>query len=190
VNGKILSEFSNYLLSHRDEITAEWVGAVQQGLGVSSPGYSGDTELIDHLPDLFKNLAAVLKAPQSRHDRSEVSRTARSHGRYRWRQGYKLEQVIREASIIRRILVGTWVSGFARQTPAFVDETRSAAEELIHEAVDDIVADSAEQYMEEQQKAVSHLNTRLADALAELRQQKTAREGNKTKGDIPGDADS
>ena len=56
--------------------------------------------------------------------------------------------------------------------------------------MDDIVADSAEQYMEEQQKAVSHLNTRLADALAELRQQKTAREGNKTKGDIPGDADS
>jgi hypothetical protein len=66
------------------------------------------------------------------------------------------------------------VNAFAKQTPAFVEETRSAAERLIHEAVDDVVADSAEQYMEEQQKAVSHLNARLADALADLRQQKAA----------------
>ena len=70
------------------------------------------------------------------------------------------------------------------------NETRSAAKQLIHQAVDEVVADSAEQYMEEQQKAVSHLNARLADALADLRQQKAATEANKTKGDISGDAES
>jgi RsbT co-antagonist protein rsbRD N-terminal domain len=189
VNEKTLSEFGDYLLSHRDEITAEWVLAVQRGPGFSSPGYVGDSELVDHLPELFQHLAAVLKAPRSQHERSEVSRTTQAHGKYRWRQGYKLDQVIR-ASIIRRILIGTWVKAFARQMPAFVDETRSAAEQLIHEAVDDIVADSAEQYMEEQQKAVSHLNERLADALADLRQQKAATEAKKTKGDISGDPES
>ena len=160
MNEQLLSEFGDYLLSHRDEITAEWVLAVQRGRGFSSPGYFGDSELVDHLPELFQDLAALLKAPQSQHERSEVSRTARSHGRYRWRQGYKLDQVIHEASIIRRILVGTWVKAFARRTPALDDETRSAAEQIIDEAVDYIVADSAEQYMEEQQKAVSHLNER------------------------------
>jgi len=142
-----------------------------------------------HLPELFQHLAALLKAPQSQHERSEVSRTAQAHGKYRWRQGYKLDQVIREASIIRRILNGTWVKAFARQTPAFADETRSAAEQLIHETVDDIVADSAEQYMEEQQKAVSHLNERLANALADLRQ-KAAPGAKKTKGEISGDVES
>ena len=44
--------------------------------------------------------------------------------------------------------------------------------------------------MEEQQKAVSHLNARLADALADLRQQKAATEANNTKEDISGDAES
>jgi hypothetical protein len=190
VNEKILSEFGDYLLSHRGEITAEWALAVKRGPGFSPPGYFSDTDLVDHLPELFYNLAALLKTPQSQHDRREVSRTAQAHGKYRWRQGYKLEQVIREASIIRRILCRTWVNAFARQTPTFVDETRSAAEQLIHEAVDDIVADSAEQYMEEQQKAVSHLNARLADALADLRQQRGATEANKTKGDIRGNAQS
>ena len=128
MNEKTLSEFGDYLLSHRDEITAEWVLAVRRGPGFNLPSYFGDSELIDHLPEVFEGLAAVLKAPQIHDARSEVSRTARRHGKYRWRQGYKLEQVIHEASIIRRILVGTWVNAFARQTPAFVDETRSAAE--------------------------------------------------------------
>ena len=190
MNEKILSEFGDYLLSHRDEITPEWVLAVQREIDFSSPGYGGDSALADHLPELFQHLAARLRAPQSQHERSEVSRTAQAHGKYRWRQGYKLDQVIREASIIRQILIRTWVKAFAGETTAFVDETRSAAEQLIHEAVDDIVADSAEQYMEEQQKAVSHLNARLADALADLRQQKAATEANKTKGVIPGDAQS
>jgi RsbT co-antagonist protein rsbRD N-terminal domain len=181
VNEKIVSEFGDYLLSHRDEITAQWVVAVQRGPGFSSPAYVGDSELADHLPELLQNLATLLKAPQSQDERREVSRTAQAHGKYRWRQGYKLDQVIREASIIRRILGTTWVSAFARQTPAFVEDTRSAAEQLIHEAVDDIVADSAEQYMEEQQKAVSHLNERLAEALAELRQQQSATDPNKSE---------
>ena len=181
MNKKTLSEFGDYSLGHRDEITAEWVLAVKRGLASDLPGYFGDSQLVDHLPEVFQELASVLKAPHSHDEGSDVSRTARKHGRYRWRQGYKLNQVIHEASIIRRILIGTWVNAFARQTPAFVAETRSAAEGLIHEAVDDIVADSAEQYMEEQQKAVSHLNERLAEALADLRQQQAATDPNKTK---------
>ena len=190
MNEKTLSEFGDYLLSHRDEITAQWVRAVQRGLASDVPGYFGDSQLVDHLPELLQDLAAMLKAPQPQDDGSAVSHTARKHGSHRWRQGYKLNQVIREASIIRRILVGSWVNAFAKQTPAFVGETRSAAEHLIHEAVDDIVADSAEQYMEEQQKAVSHLNAQLADALADLRKQQAATEPDKTKENISGKAES
>ena len=189
MNERILFEFGDYLLSHRNEITAEWAIAIQPGSGLGSPGYFGDAELVDHLPQLFDNLAASLKSPQSHEQRREVVRAARKHGKYRWRQGYKLDQVIREASIIRRILGGTWVNAFAKRTPCFDDESRSAAEQIIHEAVDYIVADSAEQYMEEQQKAVSHLNARLADALEDLRQQQATTEANKTKGDIAGDAE-
>ena len=40
--------------------------------------------------------------------------------------------------------------------------------------MEDVIADSAEQFVEEQQKSTSHLNSQLADALAEVRQQKAA----------------
>jgi RsbT co-antagonist protein rsbRD N-terminal domain len=62
MNEKTLSEFGDYLLSHRDEIAAEWVVAVQRGLAPDLPGYFGDSQLVDHLPELFQKLSAVLKA--------------------------------------------------------------------------------------------------------------------------------
>ena len=91
MNEQLLSEFGDYLLSHRGEITAEWAVAIQRGPAISSPGYLGDTELVDHLPELFHNLAASLKSPQSDEQRREVVRTARQHGRYR-------DLVVREGS--------------------------------------------------------------------------------------------
>ena len=52
--------------------------------------------------------------------------------------------------------------------------TRRAAENIIHRAVDDVISDSTEQFVEEQLKATSHLNSQLANALAEVRRQKGA----------------
>src|SRR5204863_4341969 len=52
--------------------------------------------------------------------------------------------------------------------------TRRAAENIIHQAVDDVISDSAKQFVEEQQETGSDLNSQLADALAEVRHEKAA----------------
>src|SRR5207244_9636800 len=121
-------------------------------------------------------------APQLKQNRSEVSRAARAHGKYRWRQGYRVEEAIREASIVRRILFRNWMDAYARQAPEFDGETRRAAENIILQAVDDVITDSAEQFVQEQQKSTNDLNSQLADALAEVRQEKAAADAaNKAK---------
>ncbi|PYI87543.1 MAG: hypothetical protein DMF03_13155 [Verrucomicrobia bacterium] len=172
---KILSELGDYLLAHREGIIGEWLRAVEQNPDISSSDHLKDKEeLLDHLPELCQNLAELLKSPQSNQNRSEVFRAARVHGRYRWRQGYRLEEVIREASVVRRIISHNWLDAYAREVPKFDGGTRRAAENIIHEAVDDVIADSAEQFVEEQLKGTSDLNSQLADALAEVRQQRTA----------------
>src|SRR6266567_2882365 len=172
---KILSELGDYLLAHREEIIAEWLRAVEQNPDISSSDHLMDKEdLLDHLPELCKNLAELLKSPQSDQNRAEVSRAARVHGRYRWRQGYRLEEVIRETSIVRRIISHNWLDAYARKVPKFDGGTRRAAENIIHQAVDDVISDSAEQFVEEQLKATSHLNSQLGDALADVRHEKAA----------------
>jgi len=175
MNRKILSELGDYLLAHREEIVGEWLRAVEQNPDISSVGHLKDEEeLVDHLPELCQNLAKLLKSPQSDQNRAEVFSVARGHGKYRWRQGYRLEEVIREASFIRRIISHSWLDVYARKAPKLDSETRRAAENIIHQAVDDVVSDSAKQFVEEQLKAINHLNSHLADALAELRHQKSA----------------
>jgi signal transduction histidine kinase len=171
---KILSELGDYLLARREDIIGQWLQAVEQNPEISSSHHLKYKELVDHLPRLCQDLAELLKSPQSNQNRSEVSRAARIHGEYRWRQGYRLEEVIREASIIRRILFQNWLDAYAGEAPEFEGETRRTAENIIHHAVEDVIADSAEQFVEEQQKSTSHLNSQLADALAEVRQQKAA----------------
>ena len=104
--------------------------------------------------------------------RAEVTRAARVYGKYRWRQGYRLEEVIREASVVRRIISHNWLDAYARKVPALDSGTRRVAENIIHQAVDDVVSDSAAQFVQEQLRATNHLNSQLADALAELRHQK------------------
>src|SRR5437016_6462111 len=172
---KILSELGDYLLAHREEIIAEWLRAVERNADISSPDHHLNyKELVDQLPKLCQELTELLNNPQSNQSRAEVSRAARVHGEYRWRQGYRLEEVIRETSIVRRILFHNWVDAYAREVPRFEGETRRTAENIIHQAVDDLIADSVEQFVEEQQKSTSDLNAELADALAEARQQKAA----------------
>jgi len=178
---KILSELSDYLLAHRDEIIAEWLRAVEQNPDILSVDHLKEKEeLVDHLPELCHNLAELLKSPQSDQNRAELFLAARSHGKYRWRQGYRLEEVIREASVVRRIISHSWLDAYARKVPKLDGETRRAAENIIHRAVDDVISDSAEQFVEEQLKATSHLNAQLADALAEVREQRAAANAAKT----------
>jgi signal transduction histidine kinase len=180
---QILSELGDYLLAHREDIIGDWLRAVEQNPDISSFDHLKDREeLVDHLPELCQNLAEFLKSPQSDQNRAEVFRAARVHGRYRWRQGYRLEEVIREASVVRRIISHNWLDAYAREVPKFDGGTRRAAENIIHQAVDDVISDSAEQFVEEQIKSTSHLNSQLADALAEVRQQKGAADAaNKAK---------
>jgi len=173
MNKKILSDLGDYLLAQREEIVGGWLRAVEQNPDISAVDHLKDTEeLLDHLPELCQNLAELLKSPQSDQNRARVSRAARVHGKYRWRQGYRLEEVIREASIVRRIISHNWLDAYAQKVPNLDGGTRRAAENIIHQAVDDVISDSAEQFVQEQLKATSHLNSQLADALAEVRHQK------------------
>src|SRR5690349_6277199 len=106
---KILSEVGDYLLEHSEEIIGEWLRAVELNVDISSSDELKYKELVDHLPEVFQDLAKLLKSPKSRETRIEVSRAARIHGIHRFRQGYRLEEVIREASIIRRVLFRDWL---------------------------------------------------------------------------------
>jgi RsbT co-antagonist protein rsbRD N-terminal domain len=152
VDQNTLSKLGGYLLAHRAEIIGEWLRAVEKNPEIKSSEVLRYKELVDHLPKLFENLAELLKSGHSNPKRSEVCRDARVHGKHRWRQGYRLEEVIREASIVRHILFDRWLDLFAREEPEFDGKSREVAENIIRQAVHDIFTESVDQFEEEQQK--------------------------------------
>jgi RsbT co-antagonist protein rsbRD N-terminal domain len=185
-NTKILTKLGDYLLNNREEIVKEWLVAVQHNPDIASSNRIDDAELIDHLPQLLENIAERLNDPQSHYDYVAITHPGRSHGKFRWRQGYKLQEVIREAGVMHWILMRDCLNAFEREAGPLENETRETAERIMHGAVEDLLADSAGQYLQEQENRLTHLNARLADAVAELRQQKrggdTPSKSDKTRG--------
>lgn len=171
-NTKILTELSDYLLNNCEEIIKQWLADVQRNPDISSSNRIDEAELTDHLPQVLENIADRLKDPQSHYDYVAVMHPGRSHGKFRWRQGYRLQEVIREAGVMRWILIRDCLDGFEGEAGPLDKETRETAEHIMHGAVEDLLADSAGQYLQEQENRLSHLNSQLADAVAELRQQK------------------
>lgn len=98
------------------------------------------------------------------------------HGWKRWRQGYRLEELIREICLIRRNLIDTWLKAFAVADVRFDFDAQNAAREVVERFFDNVIVEATVQFVEEHQEAVRQLNAGLkprATANAEFVQRVT-----------------
>ena len=95
--------------------------------------------------------------------RSSERRTqdARTHGWKRWRQGYKLEELIREICLIRRNFIDTWLKAFAAKEGRFDFDAQNAARRVVECFFDNLIVEATVQFVEECQEAVRQLNAGL-----------------------------
>jgi len=68
-----LAVFVEFALAHREQILQSWIAAVDQHPDISTSDNLTYTQLLDHLPELCTELAALLEQPNAR----EVKREAR-----------------------------------------------------------------------------------------------------------------
>ena len=149
------------MLSHREQILKSWIAAVDQNPSISTSDNLTYTQLLDHLPELCTELAALLKQPDAKEIKREAKQDARAHGWKRWRQGYKLEELIREICLIRRNFIDTWLKAFAAVDKRFDLEAENVARRVIEGFFDNVIIEATVQFVEENQEAVRQLNARL-----------------------------
>lgn len=149
------------MLSRRDQILKSWIAAVDQNPSISTSDNLTYTQLLDHLPELCTELAALLKQPDAKEIKREAKQDARAHGWKRWRQGYKLEELIREICLIRRNFIDTWLKAFAATDPSFGFDAQNAAQRVVEGFFDNVIIEATVQFVEESQDAVRQLNARL-----------------------------
>ena len=149
------------MLAHRDQILQSWIAAVDQHPGISTSDNLTYTQLLDHLPELCTELAALLKQPNAQDVQREARQDARAHGWKRWRQGYELEELIREICLIRRNFNDAWLKAFAAIDVGFDVDAQNAARRVVELFFDNVIIEATVQFVEEHQQALRQLNPQL-----------------------------
>jgi signal transduction histidine kinase len=149
------------VLAQREQILQSWIAAVDQHPNISTSDNLTYTQLLDHLPELCTELAALLKQPNAQEIQREARQDARAHGWKRWRQGYKLEELIREICLIRRNFIDTWLKAFAVVDECFDVDAQNAARRVVESFFDNVIIEATVQFVEEHQEAVHQLHAGL-----------------------------
>lgn len=151
----------DFVSAHREDILQSWITAVDQHPSISSSDNLTSTQLLDHLPELCTELAALLKQPNAKEIQQEARQDARAHGWKRWRQGYKLEELIREICLIRRNFNDRWLRAFAAIDVRFDVDAQSLARRIVESFFDNVIIEATIQFVGEHEQALRQLNAQL-----------------------------
>jgi hypothetical protein len=75
-----IAGFADFVLARREQILQSWIAAVDQHPNISTSDNGTYTQLLDHLPELCTELAALLKQPNAQEIKREARQDARAHG--------------------------------------------------------------------------------------------------------------
>jgi PAS domain-containing protein len=141
-----LHAFAQFLCDRREQITRQWIDAVRTDPAIPASTKLPHEALSDHLPLLFDDLAETLGgdvAPNAR-----TAEHAQAHGEHRWWQGFQFTELLREMSVLRRIISVQHLSAFASEHPDWSLEGRREAETMIHTFFDRIFIESAREFVD------------------------------------------
>src|SRR5438270_8693929 len=122
------------LADHLDQrakaILAVWRATVARVGDVPEAERLTDAEFLDHVPALLDRLADRLRGQPA-----DAVNEGKEHGKYRWRQGYDIGQIINEFAHLRTALCRSTLE-FARENDWGLDRFEAA-----HEAIDEVLAE-------------------------------------------------
>ena len=143
----LLSALADYLCENRDDLTNEWMEAVHRSPQIQSSEKLDSRQLANHMPNLFDDLAIVLRRADAVQIEQEIAHDAYAHGADRWEQGYDLAELLHEVATIRSVIFFSGISGFARQNPAFSDAAKKHAKEIVHRFFSEVNIQSAQRFV-------------------------------------------
>src|SRR5580692_6075978 len=129
-----LGGFANVLRRERDRLTEQWMKAVFGDVDLIEADKLTYEQLADHLPEILHGLCAALDAEDLEQVEPAIERNARMHGLVRWRQGYRIEELVRELDLFHQTLADA-LDAFADNESGFTRRHEKRARRLIAEAL-------------------------------------------------------
>lgn len=164
----------DHICSRLPAITNAWMRALWKSPEISTADNIPAPQLIDHVPKLFDDLADYLRGDGS----PQAEQTARIHGRYRWEQHFRLDEVLREMLVLRGIIIAEIEHYISEHEPSAVAVSLEARHRVVA-FFDDVLLYSASQFSEQQQARIEEdkrlIATQQRSAHTELQKLDAAR---------------
>ena len=143
-----VSPFADFLDQRRKEITAEWLRRVRGDRKIPSADDLPREELLDHLPYLLDTIIKQLRGTPVDQVNSQ------SHGEIRWKQQYCLDEVLREISVLRNVLIEV-LFRFYHDTKAEL-KLQVQASDLLHACLDLTISNSTAGFVARRYEEISN----------------------------------
>ena len=146
--------FGEFVSNKREEILQSWIAAIDRDPKISTSDKLTYTQLLDHLPELCAELAALLKKPNADDVKKDAKDDAKAHGWKRWRQGYKLDELVREICLVRHDFIENWLEKFAAINPDFDSNAQNGARRVVERFFDNVIIEATVQFVREHRQAM------------------------------------
>ncbi len=99
-----LRKFADFVREQRARLTAQWMKAVFGDVDLFEADKLTYQQLADHLPEILEGLCLALDVEDLERVEPAIESDARKHGMVRWRQGYRIEELVRELDLFHQVL--------------------------------------------------------------------------------------
>ena len=162
-----LSAFAKQLRLQQVELTERWMKAVFHDAELTESDRLTYEQLADHVPNILDEICSVLESQDMDQVESAIEHDARLHGKLRWKQGYRIDELVRELDLFRQMLTGAIVE-FSEAQPFFTRRHEERARHFIDEAVSFVTLTSIREVVNERDRKIDDYTGRLERANHEL----------------------
>jgi signal transduction histidine kinase len=153
---------STWLRGQQAALTEQWLLSVTRDHDIPSSDRLTHEQLLDHLPRMYEELCDFLR-DRAASLKAEAQVEGREHGRWRWKDGYRIDELVRELEAFRRIFVSALLR-YRELDARFSGSAAASATLALHEFFAEMITGSVRQYSVEQQVLLQSHVKQLEDA--------------------------
>jgi len=166
-----LRRLAGTLRDQREALTNRWIKSELRDTRIGHCDALTYEQLADHIPVILDEICYLLESEHLNEVEVAIERDARKHGHWRWKQDYRLDELIRELDLFRRVLTAA-ITSFAEVNHDFTRSQETHARDLVDDALNLVVLASVHQLVGEQERKVSEYTGLLEEVNHELASQR------------------
>lgn len=157
----MLHELAQHLRANHDTVIEHWMAAVRKDEKIASADRLDRRELRDHLDAMLEKLSRQLASPAAETEpAAQPEPEAVEHGAIRWEQHYRVDELVREISVLRSCFLELF-SDYLRERRQIETDEFLRVTRIVHNFFDEICTESVAAYVREREQQAE----RTAEAL-------------------------